>query len=218
MLRPFRVEQQRKRERSVTPRQSELDLDYNPDPWGSERFRVRKEMQKDVLLRLKVKVEDLHLDAFADSRMVMWNLTQWWGPDHEDPELRDAFDQDWHGRFMWMNPPYSKMRKVVDKMVADKCRAVMIVPDWRKGTSRYADGWLEELMEYALERYWYAEGVRMFEDTGPTHWPVWGLLVDTRWKSMKFSSMEGKFDKSRAGWRRNWDVKYGQYGKGKGKR
>ena len=37
---------------------------------------------------------------------------------------------------MWMNPPFSRMQEVVDKLARDRARAVVVAPAWT-----YTDWW-----------------------------------------------------------------------------
>jgi hypothetical protein len=47
--------------------------------------------------------------ALSASTLVPDN---WYGPDHPDPERRNAFDRDWRidsgGSPIWLNPPYGR--------------------------------------------------------------------------------------------------------------
>lgn len=53
------------------------------------------------------------LDAAALKSSALCDV--WYGPDHSDPAMQDAFKRDWHidsnGGAIWLNPPYGKTIK-----------------------------------------------------------------------------------------------------------
>ena len=53
-----------------------------------------------------VGVEHFDLDAAALSFSTL--CSEWYGPDHPDPDRRDALAVEWPPVFVWCNPPYSK--------------------------------------------------------------------------------------------------------------
>ncbi len=42
----------------------------------------------------------------------------------------DSFSQDWGKLPLWMNPPFSRLGEVVDKVRRDEAHCIMVVPDW----------------------------------------------------------------------------------------
>ena len=43
----------------------------------------------------------------------------------------DAFKQDWNKQsLIWINPPFDLITKVIDKLIADKAIAILLVPKW----------------------------------------------------------------------------------------
>ncbi len=54
---------------------------------------------------------------------------KWWGKG--SPHGEDAFKMDWGREDLWLNPPFSMLGKVVDKLAKDKAHALLVAPDWR---------------------------------------------------------------------------------------
>ncbi len=42
----------------------------------------------------------------------------------------DAFTQDWGKCDLWLHPPFSRLKEVVDKPARDRAHALLVVPDW----------------------------------------------------------------------------------------
>lgn len=99
--------------------------------------------------------EQPSVDAFAkkDEHVVR----RYWGP---QGEKENAFDQNWNPeRLLWCNPPYSKLQAVVDKMVAEQARMILIVPDWRNTS------WWKQLQGFVRSWYFYPRGMNFFNCT-----------------------------------------------------
>ena len=92
-------------------------------PYVREDYAVRREVFEDILLGLGVP--DPPVDAFATEANHLCPV--WWGPGGEH---EDAFAQSWKGQFLWMNPPYSMLDKVVHKLTEDGASAILVVPNW----------------------------------------------------------------------------------------
>ena len=90
-------------------------------PYVREDYAVWREVFEDILLGLGVP--DLPVDAFATETNHLCSV--WWGPGGEH---EDAFAQSWKGQFLWMNPPYSMLDKVVHKLAEDGASAILVCP------------------------------------------------------------------------------------------
>ena len=77
------------------------------------------------------------VDAFASGAQHL--LPRFW-----DPET-DAFTQDWSLETLWMNPPFSRMTEVVDKIIFDGAMGILIIPVW----TRFA--WFHLLGKFAVD-------------------------------------------------------------------
>ena len=89
--------------------------------------------------------------------------------------MQDAWVCHWGPPlWIWCNPPYSQIDKVVIKMLADGARGVVVVPDWKTP-------WLQVLHKIASKEIWYPAGSEVFElngrPAGPTKWPIYAFLV-----------------------------------------
>ena len=148
--------------------------DFEP---RQERYLVQRWFLADV--KNKLGVGDPWVDAFADNEIHV--VDHYWGPG--SPWCGDAFARHWSGYsqvdwnddrrpLLWINPPFSMFDSVVQKIVTDNAWAVVICPFWGDKM------WFKQLMKYAYRRYYYKAGRHIFENTGPTRWGVWALLVD----------------------------------------
>ncbi len=58
--------------------------------------------------------------------------TNWYGPDHTDPERRDAFKRNWtadaDGKPIWLNPPYGRtIKQWMEKADTESKRGATVV-------------------------------------------------------------------------------------------
>lgn len=71
----------------------------------------------------------LQIDLAASSNS--WKLPQWLGPEHPNPERRDALAMRWHELGVcggWLNPPYGRgIDKWVRKAYEESCRGFLTV-------------------------------------------------------------------------------------------
>lgn len=83
----------------------------------------------------------------------------WYGPDHEDPERRDAFTRDWvadaQGGAIWLNPPYGKTIKAWMKKADEEAQkgatVVCLVPS-RTDTAWFHDYCIHHEVRYIRGR------------------------------------------------------------------
>ena len=76
---------------------------------------------------LRVRVEDVTVDLFADE----WNAQEW----NFCTKENSAFVFDWEtlcekGTWLWANPRFSQLGRVVAKLRNEKVRMVLLVPFW----------------------------------------------------------------------------------------
>ena len=125
-------------------------------------------MVADITSRFGVSPE---VDCFATQANKRFD--RWWGED--SPEAQDAFAQNWAGPMLWMNPPFSRIGEVVQKIAEDGAHAVLVVPDWPRRT------WHKKAMRMAMVSLRYPVGNHIFEMPGarkrPTPWPLRVLLI-----------------------------------------
>ena len=80
------------------------------------------------------------VDAFASAKQHL--LPRYWDP------VINAFAQDWSRETLWMNPPFSMLQDVVDKIVRDRAFGILIIPVWTDFTwfqllGRIAVDWID---------------------------------------------------------------------------
>lgn len=137
----------------------------------SEEYTVRVPIMRDILCRLNTCKPEV--DLFSTQKNARCNA--WLGP---GGKAEDAFAVDWAKLgTIWMNPPYSRLREAVDKLILSKVVGIVVVPDWR------TEEWWAKLQPYVHKKYYYKKGSLIFELDGecvpPTHWGVWAYLIDT---------------------------------------
>lgn len=64
------------------------------------------------------------VDAFATANNA--RLPQFW------TVADDAFAQDWSSVPLWMNPPFSRLTSVLDKIIRDESYGILVVPVWTR--------------------------------------------------------------------------------------
>jgi len=75
-----------------------------------------------------------------------------------------------------MNPPFGDLARVVEKLVEDQGRAILVCPHWPR------DLWWKKLQEWVVAELWYPKGTKFFEREGKavggTRWGVHAYLVN----------------------------------------
>ena len=142
----------------------------------TESYMVRRPQVNQALRQLGVKDPPV-IDCFAQEGLHVW--PRWWGPGSR--EEVDAFRKNWDFErqgLLWWNPPFSRMKDVVDKIQRDGARGVLICPYWPQ------EEWHQRVLELSRRRWMWRRGTEVFETVdgpiGPTRWGVWALLVDGR--------------------------------------
>ncbi len=67
------------------------------------------------------------MDGFAQEGTA--KCPRWWGPG--SPHGEDAFSQSWNGENLWLNPPFSLLDRLVQKIRDDQAHAILVIPEWR---------------------------------------------------------------------------------------
>jgi hypothetical protein len=111
------------------------------------------------------------IDAFSWARSKRFE--KFWGPD--SPICQDAFVTSWNVRYvglLWMNPPFSQLGEVVQKIKSYQAHRVIGVPHWRE------QEWFKSLQSVSLRCMWFKIGDEVFELVGekfkvpPIKWEV----------------------------------------------
>jgi hypothetical protein len=121
------------------------------DYWVTETYMVRPEIVAEVVETFGVEPQ---IDVFADG--VNHVLPRWWGP---GGEKEDAWEESWNflqQGYLWLNPPYGELWGVVDKVVHDGARAILVCPNWPR------DKWWKKLMALVVDEVWYPKGTKFF--------------------------------------------------------
>ena len=92
-------------------------------PFVREDYALWRVVLEDILVGLGVPRPPV--DGFFTDNNHLCSV--WWDPGGEH---ENAFAQSWKGQFLWMNPPYSMLDKVVHKLIEDGQSAILVVPDW----------------------------------------------------------------------------------------
>lgn len=67
-----------------------------------------------------------------------------WGPDPDAIHI-DAFTMKWHGDLYFVNPPFSLLSRVVQKLQLDQSEAIIIAPSWKTQV------WFSSLMKLLID-------------------------------------------------------------------
>ena len=173
---------------------------------AEERYAVRRPIFNDILTRLGAP--EPSVDAFADAELHL--LSKWWGPGSSTP---DSFAADWSSEeLLWCNPPFSRLQDVVDKIIKEEARGILILPHW--SNQKY----FQDIQKYIVKKFLYPVGTRFFERPDQAvngiKWPVWAIFFDAKTKKQdKDYDMEGlsdeefKFKPTKAS-RRRWRRKF----------
>ena len=129
-----------------------------------ERYSVRKPMMNEIIMRLQAG--EPTVDLLADRELHM--CPRWYG---KGGEQLDAFAEDWgKEELCWCNPPFSAMQEVVDKLIRDRARSILIMPHWR------SQDWFQDVQPYVKKTYFYKKKTLLFEKkegmVGGLPWPV----------------------------------------------
>ena len=79
--------------------------------WVTETFTVSEKWFSKLV---QYAEEQPTVDAFASERNN--RVQRYW------TRKDDAFDQDWGSEYLWLNPPFSQMEKVIRKILTEVAR------------------------------------------------------------------------------------------------
>ena len=140
----------------------------SPARWVSENYYVRTEYVRDIIFRFRVLPT---CDAFASHQDFRFPI--WWGP--LSPFSEDSFSQNWGEGLLWMNPPYSRLNEVLDKVRADAAHVLFVAPRWG------ARLWYKEAEKLAVAKLVYPPGIHFFQHPEKKNrtslWPVTAFLL-----------------------------------------
>lgn len=64
------------------------------------------------------------MDAFACKENA--KLPRFW------TKTNDAFSKDWSFEVLWLNPPFSQMETVVQKILLQQAQGILVIPCWKR--------------------------------------------------------------------------------------
>ena len=169
----------------------------------TERYMVRQPMVHDILVRLRAGTPTI--DGFGDDKLHVW--PRWWGPGSVEAE--DAFTMNWSKEpLLWLNPPFTLLNAVVQKLQEDQAVAILVMPHWCN------QEFYEAVKPFIVRKHFYKAGSMMFEtesgSVGGTPWPVWALYVDCRedgWQPTELELDKVRSRSSTRRWRKKWQAK-----------
>ena len=90
--------------------------------WRTRDYAVRQEVVEEIIKKFGCEVPVLDAFATPENRRFpkFWDLK------------KDAFSQNWNeAGFLWVNPPFDVMDRVVEKLVQEKVKAIVVAPVWK---------------------------------------------------------------------------------------
>jgi hypothetical protein len=140
--------------------------------WKSQQYNVQQSYVNDIVMRMGAGKP--LIDCFATSSNK--RFPHHWGP---GGIATNAFEEQWTFDMVglvWMNPPYSEIPKVVDKIRRDKAKVIAVLPDWP------TEKWFQEVWSMVKKYHHYPIGTDFFELQGKSYklrkWGVWAMLID----------------------------------------
>lgn len=90
----------------------------------------------------------------------------------------DAFTRDWSSEpLLWINGPFEYYSRIVDKIINDGARAIIVCPKWERMK------WWKRIQKIKTASYTLPLGVKIFQNSNgkplrPRPWRTVALLVD----------------------------------------
>ena len=161
--------------------------------YKSEAYTLTSNVKEKALQKLGVQ-EKFFCDLFANQANAQEKLycTRANGAFKYDWAKLSSFGKD----FLWANPPFSQLERVITKVVHEPCKIVLVTPNWGNRS------WKRILDKIALAQFCVPENDSLYEtdrDKNPLPAPKWETtisLVDTT----KFNVNECECDSNTLNW------------------
>ena len=141
--------------------------------WKSQQYAVQKSFVNDIVMRMDAGKP--LIDCFANANNKRFE--HHWGP---GGIATNAFEELWMYDMvglLWMNPPYSEIPRVIEKIRRDRAKVIAVLPDWP------GKQWYQEVWKMVKKYNFYPIGTEFFELNGRPDrlkkWGVWAMLIDT---------------------------------------
>ena len=120
-----------------------------------ESYTLIKELRLSALAKLDVSVTQICFDMFANHKMCQEGLyctrqNSAWRYDWSKLRLFDS-------EFLWANPPFSQLDKVLTKLALEPTRLILVSPDW---SSVY---WSRLLEKLAVAQVLIEKGIPLYQ-------------------------------------------------------
>ena len=115
---------------------------------------------------------DVTIDAFAHPPNPT-HLDDYWNATNDEP-----FDFSWTLQTLWLNPPFSRLQQVVEKIYRDQAHGIIIIPIWPHHS------WFHALFPIALKWFDFPTDANIFQSsTGRLvpqrrHWRVRAVVFN----------------------------------------
>ena len=141
------------------------------DYWITQRYAVKPEKVDEIL---KIFQVEPMVDTFADEGHHV--LPRWWG---SNGEKADAWNETWNFSvqgYLWMNPPFDDLGRVVDKIVQDQAKAIWSV-HIGQGTSggKECRIWSSAKFGTPKAQNFSSETVSQCEEPNGESMPIWSM-------------------------------------------
>ena len=114
----------------------------------TEDYKLRTDMRLAALRKMEIDPRQIKINLFATKNNA-----------HEAlfcTKNNSAWKYNWRNlmqepnEFLWANPPFSKLTRALTKVAMDKCRIIMVTPDW--GNSGQNGQWRRLLDRLTIRR------------------------------------------------------------------
>jgi len=138
----------------------------HPRSWISESYAVKFSIVSEILFQFGLSNQQFD---FVDVFKNVFN--------NRFPKFFvDAWSQDWHDHWLWINPPFSCIDKMVVKLICDRGKGIVVIPAWR------IKSWFKVLLQIACAHCFVPPGNIVFElngmDSGPRRWGTYFLFIN----------------------------------------